>query len=100
MKQERLFKVLLAPHVSEKSTRLGDSSNQYVFKVLPDATKPEIRSAVEGLFNVQVTSVQTTNVKGKRKRFSQTEGRRSDWKKAYVTLAEGQEIDFMGAESA
>jgi len=100
MKQERLFKVLLAPHVSEKSTRLGDSSNQYVFKVLSDATKPEIRSAVEGLFNVQVTSVQTTNVKGKRKRFSQTEGRRSDWKKAYVTLAEGQEIDFMGAESA
>jgi large subunit ribosomal protein L23 len=100
MKQERLFKVLLAPHISEKSTRVGDSSNQYVFRVLPDATKPEIRSAVEGLFNVQVTSVQTTNVKGKRKRFSQTEGRRSDWKKAYVTLAEGQEIDFMGAESA
>lgn len=100
MKQERLFKVLLAPHISEKSTRVGDSSNQYVFKVLPDATKPEIRSAVEGLFSVQVTNVQTTNVKGKRKRFSQTEGRRPDWKKAYVTLAEGQEIDFMGAESA
>ncbi len=100
MNQERLLKVLLAPHVSEKSTRIGESSNQYVFKVLSDASKPEIRKAVETLFSVEVVGVQVVNMKGKRKRFANTEGRRSDWKKAYVTLAEGNDIDFMGAESA
>lgn len=100
MNQERLMKVLLAPHVSEKTTRVGDSSNQYVFKVVTDATKPEIRKAVETLFKVEVIGVQLANMTGKRKRFQNTEGRRSDWKKAYVTLAEGNEIDFMGAESA
>ncbi len=100
MNSERLLKVLLAPHVSEKSARVGDAANQYVFKVVKDASKPEIKKAVESLFNVKVTAVQVTNVKGKVKRFQHTEGKRSDWKKAYVTLAEGSEIDFMGAESA
>lgn len=98
MSQESLMKVLLAPLVSEKTARLADSSRQYAFKVLSDASKPEIRQAVEKLFEVKVTNVQVAKVKGKVKRFGQTLGRRSDWKKAYVTLAEGQDIDFMGAE--
>lgn len=98
MSQERLMKVLLAPIVSEKSSRLADENRQFAFKVLRDATKPEIRQAVESLFDVKVTGVQTANVKGKVKRFGQTLGQRGDWKKAYVTLAEGQDIDFMGAE--
>jgi large subunit ribosomal protein L23 len=98
MINERLSKILLAPIVSEKSARIGDESNQIVFKVLPGASKPEIRAAVEQMFEVKVTAVKTANVKGKVKRFGQTMGRRSDWKKAYVTLAEGSDIDFMGAE--
>lgn len=98
MIDERLTKILLAPIVSEKSTRLADESRQMVFKVLPNASKPEIREAVEKMFDVKVTAVKTSNVKGKVKRFGQTMGRRSDWKKAYVTLAEGSDIDFMGAE--
>jgi large subunit ribosomal protein L23 len=97
MNQERLFKVLLAPHVSEKSQFVADAHNQVVFKVSRDATKPEIRQAVEFLFNVKVTEVTTVNVKGKRKRFGALQGRRSDWKKAYVSLAPGQEIDFLRA---
>jgi len=100
MSQERLMKVLLAPHVSEKTTRVADQSNQVVFKVLPDATKAEIKKAVELLFEVKVTSVQVTNLKGKLKRFGQSIGRRKNWKKAYVTLAEGQDIDFIGGETA
>jgi large subunit ribosomal protein L23 len=92
------MKVLLAPLISEKSARLADANRQFVFKVMPDATKPEIREAVEKLFEVTVTNVQISKVKGKVKRFGQNFGRRSDWKKAYVTLAEGQDIDFMGAE--
>lgn len=98
MINERLSKILLAPIVSEKSTRIADESRQMVFKVLPNASKPEIRDAVEKMFDVKVTAVRTANVKGKVKRFGQTMGRRSDWKKAYVTLAEGSDIDFMGAE--
>ncbi len=98
MNQERLMKVLVAPLISEKSARLADSSNQVGFKVLTDASKPEIRAAVEKLFNVTVTNVQVANMKGKVKRFGQMTGHRSDWKKAYVTLAEGQDIDFMGAK--
>jgi large subunit ribosomal protein L23 len=98
MNQERLMKVLVAPLISEKSARLADSANQVGFKVLTDASKPEIRAAVEKLFNVTVTNVQVANMKGKVKRFGQMTGRRSDWKKAYVTLAEGQDIDFMGAK--
>ncbi len=98
MNQERLMKVLLSPHVSEKSTILGDSSNQYVFKVIADATKPEIKAAVERLFDVSVEQVRVINQKGKVKRFGQRTGRRSDSRKAYVTLKSGQEIDFMGGE--
>ncbi|PWV61730.1 50S ribosomal protein L23 [Plasticicumulans acidivorans] len=97
MNQERLLKVLLAPHVSEKSTRAAESGNQVVFKVAADATKPEVKGAVEMLFNVKVKSVAVCNVKGKRKRFGQMLGRRSDWKKAYVSLADGQEIDLLGS---
>ncbi|HMV37610.1 50S ribosomal protein L23 [Plasticicumulans sp.] len=96
MNQERLLKVLLAPHVSEKGARAAEAGNQVVFKVATDATKPEIKGAVEMLFNVKVRSVSVANVKGKRKRFGAMQGRRSDWKKAYVSLAEGQEIDFLG----
>lgn len=96
MSQERLMKVLLAPHMSEKSTFIDDRHNQVTFKVLKDATKPEIKSAVELLFDVKVKSVQVLNVKGKKKRFGAIRGRRSDWKKAYVSLADGSEIDFLG----
>jgi large subunit ribosomal protein L23 len=97
MNNERLSRILIGPVVSEKSTRVADQSKQMVFKVLPDARKPEIRKAVEKMFDVTVTRVQVSNVKGKIKRFGQTMGRRSDWKKAYVTLAEGSDIDFVGA---
>ena len=98
MSQERLMKVLLAPMVSEKTARLADRNRQYAFKVVSNATKPEIREAVEMLFDVKVTGVQVSNVRGKTKRFGQTFGKRSDWKKAFVTLAEGNDINFMGAE--
>lgn len=97
---ERLHQLILAPVVSEKSTRVAEKQNQAVFKVLRNAKKPEIKAAVEKLFNVKVEGVRTLNVKGKTKRFGQSMGVRSDWKKAYVTLAEGQEIDFLaGANS-
>jgi large subunit ribosomal protein L23 len=100
---ERLMQVLLAPVVSEKSTFVGEKSNQVVFKVAPDATKPEIKAAVELLFStkdnkVQVTRVCVSNVKGKKKRFGRMMGRRSNWKKAYVSLAAGQEINFQATE--
>jgi len=98
MINERLSRVLQGPVVSEKSTLAADQNRQMVFKVLPGATKLEIRNAVEKMFDVKVTAVQVANVKGKVKRFSQSLGRRSDWKKAYVTLAEGSDIDFVGAE--
>jgi large subunit ribosomal protein L23 len=98
MSQERLMKILLAPLVSEKTARIADSNRQYAFKVVPDATKPEIRRAVETLFDVKVTSVQVANMRGKVKRFGQTLGKRSNWKKAYVTLAEGQDIDFAATD--
>ena len=98
MSQERLMKVLIGPVVSEKSSGVSDRHNQFVFKVRPDASKPEIRGAVELMFDVKVADVTVSNVKGKTKRFGQTIGRRSDWKKAYVTLAEGHDIEFMGAE--
>lgn len=98
MNQERLMKVLLAPIVSEKSTRLADAHRQFAFKVMTDASKPEVRKAVELMFDVKVQHVQMANMRGKTKRFGQSMGRRADWKKAYVTLAEGHDIDFMGAE--
>lgn len=96
MSQERLMKVLLAPIVSEKSTMATERANQYVFKVVKDATKPEIKKAVELMFNVQVGGVRVVNVAGKNKRFGARLGRRGDWKKAYVTLMPGQQIDLMG----
>jgi large subunit ribosomal protein L23 len=98
MNTERLMKILLAPVISEKSTRLADANRQFVFKVLPDASKPEIRKAVELMFDVKVSGVQVANMLGKTKRHGNREGKRADWKKAYVTLAEGHDIDFMGAE--
>lgn len=98
MKEERLMKVLLAPHVSEKSTRIADDNNQIVFKVARDATKPEVSGAVELIFNVKVKSVSIINVKGKKKRFGAVQGRRKNWKKAYITLEPGQDIDFLGVE--
>jgi len=98
MNPERLMKILLSPIVSEKTTRLADASRQYAFKVLPGATKPEVRKAVELMFDVKVDNVQISNVRGKIKRYGQSVGRRADWKKAYVTLSEGHDIDFMGAE--
>lgn len=100
MNQERLMKVILAPVVSEKSNILAEKRNQMVFKVLKDATKTEIKAAVELLFNVQVASVTTTTTKGKTKRFGRTLGRRSDVKKAYVSLVAGQELDLEAAAAA
>ena len=99
MSNERLYKVLLAPRMTEKSTRIGETSNQYVFKVTTDSNKKEIKDAVEKLFEVNVESVRIVNVKGKSKSFKLRTGRRNDWKKAYVRVQEGQVIDFLGAES-
>ncbi|HXC38852.1 MAG TPA: 50S ribosomal protein L23 [Burkholderiales bacterium] len=96
--QQRLMQVLLAPTVSEKSTFVGEKNNQAVFRVADDATKPEIKAAVELMFKVKVQSVQVTNVKGKEKRFGRFMGRRRSWKKAYVCLAPGQEINFQAVE--
>lgn len=94
LKQERLLQVLLAPQISEKATFVADKNEQVVFRVSTDATKPEIKAAVEMLFKVQVDSVQVLNVKGKTKRFKGTVGRRKSWKKAFVCLKPGQEINF------
>jgi large subunit ribosomal protein L23 len=93
-----MMNVLLSPVVSEKSTRCAEKSHQVVFRVATAASKEDVRKAVESLFEVKVLSVQVANVKGKQKRFGSTFGRRSDWKKAYVKLAEGQDIDFTGAK--
>ena len=98
MNRERLYQVLLSPHISEKSAMGADVENRFVFKVVSGAAKSEIKEAVEFLFEVKVTDVSVMNVKGKRKRHGSREGRRSDWKKAYVRLAPGQDIDFMGGE--
>lgn len=97
MNQERIMSILLAPHVSEKASFAADRG-EFVFKVAIDATKREIKKAVELLFEVKVEGVTTSIVKGKTKRTGQISGRRSNWKKAYVTLEEGQDIDFVGAE--
>ncbi|MFL0809944.1 MAG: 50S ribosomal protein L23 [Agarilytica sp.] len=98
MNQERLYKVILAPVVSEKTSMVAESANQVAFKVIKDASKPEIHAAVEKMFDVKVETVRTLNVKGKTKRTRYGLGRRNDWKKAYVRLAAGQEIDFATAE--
>ncbi len=98
MNTERLLKIIKAPVISEKSTRVAEDNKQFVFKVLKDANKREIKGAVEMLFKVEVDAVQVSNVSGKRKAFKQTMGKRSDWKKAYVKLKEGFDIDFAEAE--
>jgi large subunit ribosomal protein L23 len=96
---EQLMNVVLAPVVSEKSTRIADKNRQYVFRVADAATKPEIKAAIELMFKTKVDSVTVARVKGKEKRFGRGLGRRNNWKKAYVRLAEGQEINFAATEA-
>ena len=96
MNKERLMNILLSPVVSEKSAMAADVANQFGFKVATDATKPEIAAAVELMFDVKVEQVRTVNVKGKQKRFGAVMGQRNSWKKAYVRLQEGHDIDFAG----
>ncbi len=96
MNQERMYQVLLVPHVSEKSTLLADQQSQHVFRVAPDATRSEVKQAVEELFKVKVEKVRILNIKGKNKRFGSRPGKRSDLRKAYVTLGAGSDIDFAG----
>lgn len=98
MKEEDLYHVILGPHVSEKSTMTADKNRQFVFEVRRDASKPAIRQAVEKMFNVEVASVTVVNVLGKRKQSGRIAGRRQDWKKAYVRLKPGHDIDFVGAQ--
>ena len=94
MNQERIFQIIKAPHIAEKSAVLGDAANQAVFQVATDANKSEIKQAVEQMFNVKVADVRTVNMKGKSKRMGLRNGKRSDWKKAYVSLEQGHEIDL------
>lgn len=96
--QERLMQVVLAPQVSEKATMVADKYQQVVLRVVGSATKPEVKAAVEMLFKVEVAGVQMANVKGKQKRSGRMLGRRKGWKKAYVCLKPGQELNFMAAE--
>ena len=98
MNQERIYKVLLGPHISEKATVVADKDSQFVFRVAPDATKPEIKAAVEQLFEVKVRNVQVLNIKGKTKRTARGIGKRNDLRKAYVRLADGHDIDFADVE--
>lgn len=98
MNQERMYQVLVAPHVSEKSTLLADANNQHVFKVLPDATKSEVKQAVEQIFKVKVDKVCILNTKGKAKRHGGRLGKRSDLRKAYVSLQGTADIDFAGSK--
>ena len=100
MNQQRLMQVLLAPQISEKATFVADKHEQVVFRVASDATKPEVKAAVELLFKVSVESVQIAVVKGKHKRFGRNMGTRKNWKKAYVSLAAGQEINFVDGGAA
>jgi len=98
MNEQELYQILLSPHISEKATRIADQSQQFVFVVKPTATKKEIKAAVELAFDVNVESVRVTNVRGKVKRTGRTVGRRNNWKKAYVRLQAGQDIDFLGGQ--
>ncbi len=94
MSQDFLYKVILGTVVSEKNTFIGEKNNQYTFRVVPEATKADVKAAVEALFKVKVEGVQILNLKGKEKRFGRNKGKRSDVRKAYVTVAKGQEINF------
>lgn len=96
--QDRLLQVILAPQVTEKATYIADKNQQIAFKVRRDATKPEIKAAVELVFKVEVAGVTTINVLGKTKRAGRNLGKRNDWKKAYVSLKPGQEINFAAGE--
>ncbi|MFM8758521.1 MAG: 50S ribosomal protein L23 [Methylophilaceae bacterium] len=96
--QERLLQILIAPQITEKATRIADKHQQIAFKVRTDATKPEIKAAVELAFKVEVLAVTVANVEGKEKRAGRIMGRRKDWKKAYVSLKPGQEINFAAGE--
>lgn len=98
MSENRLMQVLLRPLVSEKATTVAETNGQVVFRVATDATKVEVAKAVELMFDVKVKGVQIANVKGKTRRFRQIPGRRPNWKKAYVSLAEGHDIDFLGSQ--
>jgi large subunit ribosomal protein L23 len=98
MNQDLIFTVLREPNISEKVSVLGDLDNQYAFKVSVDATKAEIREAIETIFKVSVKNVSTVNVKGKTKKTARGMSRKKNWKKAYVTVAQGQELDYMVAE--
>lgn len=98
MNRDRLVQVLIAPHVSEKATRLADSVRCHIFRVMPDATKDEVKAAVERMFEVEVEGVNVVNVRGKKKGLGRFRGRRRHWKKAYVTLAEGNDIQLGGTE--
>ena len=97
MNDERLYQIILSPHVSEKASAMADQSRHVAFVVRPDATKTEIRAAVEKLFSVEVETVQVVNMRGKMKRLGKTPGKRKNWKKAYVQLKPGNDIDFVGA---
>lgn len=98
MNEGRIYQVLLGPHISEKATIVAEGSQQVVFRVSTDATKPEIKKAVEQLFDVKVTGVNVVNVKGKTKRTQRGMGKRSGVRKAYVCLADGHDIDFIDGE--
>jgi len=98
MNNERMYQIIRYPHVSEKTARLQAESNQYVFEVSMDATKGQIKQAVEGLFEVDVENVQVVKLKGKRKSFRFRAGRQKDWKKAYVRIKAGQTIEDLNAE--
>ena len=99
MNTAKLYEVIRAPRVSEKTARLQEVSNQYAFEVAKDATQADIKVAVEQIFGVQVEAVNVVNVNGKNKAFKFRQGRRGDWRKAYVKLAEGQSIDVMMAKA-
>ena len=100
MNQERLINLLVAPHISEKATRLAEASKQFVFEVGRDATKPEIKRSVELMFKVEIADVRVCNMKGKRKGYRRISGKRPDVKKAYVRLKPGFDIDYMGGAAA
>jgi len=98
MNQERLLKIIIAPHVSEKTTLMAEKRNEHVFKVLDDATKPEIKDAIEFLFTTKVKSVRIIKVKAKKRLFRGIEGKKKSWKKAYITLQADQKLDLVGAQ--
>lgn len=98
MNQERLLQIILSPHVSEKATIGLEKRNEYVFQVVNDATKSEVKDAIEFLFNTKVKAVRVVNVRPKQKMFRGFEGKRKGWKKAYITLQAGQKLDIIGAQ--